>query len=97
MTQIVFPGTALELKLEKDWNYQELYLACLEATAKICRVPKYRIYTVEELRNCVTGRIARMTQEEKEELPVFALFFDCGERENPEVDEEQDEDEEELL
>lgn len=97
MTQIVFPGTALELKLEKDWNYQELYLACLEATAKICRVPKYRIYTVEELRNCVMGRIARMTQEEKEELPVFALFFDCGERENAAVDEEQDEDEEELL
>ena len=24
MTQIVFPGTALELKLEKDWNYQGL-------------------------------------------------------------------------
>lgn len=97
MTQIVFPGTALELKLEKDWNYQELYLACLEATAKICRVPKYRIYTVEELRNCVIERISRMTKEEIEQLPVFALFFDCGKRENPIEDEEQYEDEEELL
>lgn len=79
MTEIVLPGTALELKLSREWNYEELYLASLEATAKICRIPKYRIYTVEELREAVTEKLRGMNAEEREELPVFALFFcDCS-------------------
>lgn len=80
MTEIVLPGTALELKLSKEWNYQELYLASLEATAKLCRIPKYRVYTVEELRDAVVKKMDGKSREEKEELPVFTLFFDrdCG-------------------
>ena len=80
MTEIVLPGTALELKLSREWNYQELYLAALEATAKLCRISKYRIYTVEELRDAVLKKMNGMTREEKDELPVFTLFFDKGDR-----------------
>ena len=76
MTEIVLPGTALELKLSREWNYQELYLAALEATAKLCRISKYRIYAVEELRDAVLKKMNGMTREEKNELPVFTLFFD---------------------
>lgn len=76
MCEIVLPGTALELKLSKEWSYQELYLASLEAAAKLCRIPKYRIYTVEELRDAVTEKMSGKSREEKEKLPVFTLFFD---------------------
>lgn len=80
MTEIVLPGTVLELKLSREWNYQELYLAALEATAKLCRISKYRIYAVEELRDAVLKKMNGMTREEKNELPVFTLFFDREDR-----------------
>lgn len=79
MTEVALPGTAMELKLGKSWDYRELYLASLEATAKLCRVPKYRIYTVEELREAVIRKLSAMTDEEKEKLPIFAMFFDVTE------------------
>lgn len=81
MSEIVLPGTALELKLSKEWNYRELYLASLEATAKICRISKYRIYTVEELRDAVVKKMDGKSREEKDGLPVFTLFFDRGDGE----------------
>lgn len=71
----VLPGVAMELKLSREWTYKELYLAILEATAKICRVPKYRVYTVEELREEVKNRLIRMSPEKSEELPVFVWFL----------------------
>lgn len=61
---------ALELKL-KDWDYRRLYLGMLEATAKLCRVPKYRIYTVEELEQAVFEQKAVLL-ENTESIPVFA-------------------------
>lgn len=51
--EVVLPLLAAELKLGKEWNYHTLYLAMLEATAKLLRISKYRIYTVEELRELV--------------------------------------------
>lgn len=71
----VLPGVAMELKLSREWTYKELYLAILEATAKICRVPKYRVYTVEELKEEVKNRLFRMDAERIEELPVFVWFL----------------------
>ncbi len=85
MSEIVLPGTALELKLSREWNYQELYLAALEATAKLCRIHKYRIYTVEELRDAVVKKMSGKTREEKDEFPVFTLFFDRSGGDEPEV------------
>ena len=76
LTELILPGTALELKLSREWNYKELYLAALEATAKLCRVPKYQIYTVEELVGKIQEKLNRMLQEEREDLPAFTVFFD---------------------
>lgn len=76
LMEMILPGTAMDLKLSRDWNYRELYLAALEATAKLCRIPKYRIYTVEELQEAVEEKLKEMDPEKKEKLPVFSLFFD---------------------
>ena len=57
---LILPVLAEEMKLSKDWNYRELYLALLEATAKLCRVSKYRIYTLEQLQEAVYGKLYRL-------------------------------------
>lgn len=75
MMEEILPGLALELRLGREWDYRDLYLGCLEATARLCRVPKYRIYTVEELYNAVKSRLAAMPSRRREELPAFSLFF----------------------
>ena len=49
----VLPKYASELKLSKEWNYTDLYLAMLETTAMLLGIPKYKIYTVEELQIAV--------------------------------------------
>lgn len=59
---------AEKLKLRK-YDYKTLYLSILEATAKLLKVPKYSIYTVEELIASV-----REKQEEKE-IPAFAYVI----------------------
>lgn len=64
---------ALELRLT-DWNYRKLFLAMLEATAKLCRVPKYCIYTVEELLQAVWERKTVLI-ETQETIPVFAQMI----------------------
>ena len=46
---------ASELRIT-DWDYKDLYLSILEATAKICRVPKYHIYTAGELLGEIKSR-----------------------------------------
>ena len=75
MMEEILPGLALELRLGREWDYRDLYLGCMEATARLCRVPKYRIYTVEELYNAVKSRLAAMPSRRREELPAFSLFF----------------------
>lgn len=81
LVEIVLPGTAMELKLSREWTYKELYLAILEATAKICRIPKYHIYTVEELSGAVGKRLEKMTFGDIEELPVFVWFLATNQEE----------------
>ena len=73
---MVFPALALEFKLGKYWTYRELYLAVLEATAKLCKVPKYCIYTVEELKEKVIQRLRMLGKEDKEMMPAFIRFLD---------------------
>lgn len=60
MTEIILPVLAEEMKLSKDWTYRELYLAMLEATARMCRVSKYKIYTLEELQQAVYERLYKL-------------------------------------
>lgn len=49
---------AFVLKLALGFSDKELYLAMLEATAKLLRVPKYEIYTVDALTEVVKERYA---------------------------------------
>ncbi len=60
---------AHELKLSPGWTYQELYLAVLEATARLLQIKKYRIYTIYELEAAVAARRHKLT--EKDKAPSF--------------------------
>ena len=63
------PKIASELRLT-DWDYRELCLSVLEATAKLCRVPKYHVYTVKDLLREIKKRAE--TLENTEGFPDFA-------------------------
>ncbi len=76
MCEIVLPTLAAELKLSRDWNYKELYLSILEATAKLCRVPKYQIYTLEQLEKVVRQKMEDISWEEKSDFPLFTMYFE---------------------
>lgn len=67
--EVTLPAAALELKLGAGWNYRELYLGMLEATARMCRVPKYCIYTVEQLLEETEKR--KDILKEQDRLPMF--------------------------
>lgn len=64
---------AFELKLT-EWDYRKLYLSMLEATAKLCRVPKYRVYTADELLEAI-WRQKSVLIESKNPIPVFAQMI----------------------
>lgn len=68
----VLSAVAEELKLSREWTYKELYLSVLEATSKILRIPKYKIYKVEELVEIVRKRISKFSKEDK--IPSFAYI-----------------------
>lgn len=72
LTEIILPVIAQEMKLSKDWTYRELYLSMLEATAKICRISKYKIYTLEELKQKVKDKIEGLSGEE---VPAFVQII----------------------
>ncbi len=59
----------LVLKLKPGVSDKLLYLAMLEAGAKLMKVPKYHIYTVDELREQVAKRYEE--QADQTELPGF--------------------------
>ena len=67
--ELILPVFASELKLGKNWCYRSLYLAMLEAAAKLLRVPKYRIYTVEELWQAAADKAAG--REISPDMPEF--------------------------
>lgn len=71
--ELTLPALARELKLGVKWDYKELYLGILEASAKICRIPKYQIYTLEEIENSLQQRKERI--EEYGKLPGFAQLI----------------------
>lgn len=68
--EVLLPLLAAELKLPRNWTYGSLYLAVLESAARLCRVPRYRVYTVQELLEETKKKL-----EEKgtsEEMPDYA-------------------------
>lgn len=67
---------AHELKLSPGWTYRELYLAVLEATARLLQIKKYRIYTVYELEEAVASRRHKLTENKK--APSFLELLQSG-------------------
>lgn len=65
---------AHELKLPLNWTYQQLYLAILEAAARLLRLPKYKIYTVQELETAIDAKKHKLVEEEKHPLFVELLL-----------------------
>ncbi len=69
----VCPSLAGSLKLNtlnKDWTYRDLYITLLELCAKSLRIPKYRIYTEQELVTLIIERYQLMTRKGYQ-LPIF--------------------------
>ena len=65
---------AHELKLPLNWTYQQLYLAILEAAARLLRLPKYKIYTVQELETAIDAKKHKLLEKEKHPLFVELLL-----------------------
>lgn len=60
---------AEELKL-KSYDYKDLYLSMVEQAAKLCRLPRYHIYTAEEMITAIKGR-----WEQKATTPAFLAIL----------------------
>ena len=71
--EVILPVIASELKLEKCWTYDELYLTMMEATAKLFRVQKYKIYTDTKLLELIRSRAGKL--DTLEEIPVFVYLI----------------------
>lgn len=70
--EVILPLIAAELKLGSDWNYRSLYLSVLEASARLFRIGKYRVYTAEELKTAVKKKARDAVLEE---LPAFVRII----------------------
>ena len=57
------------LRLSRKHTEAEFYLAMLEASAKLLQIPKYRIYTVQELEQAVSAKYQKIR--DKINLPRF--------------------------
>ena len=60
-----------KLKLPIGCSDRELFYGMLEASAKLMRIPKYNIYTADELWNETSRKYGTLTDEGKEKLPKF--------------------------
>lgn len=61
------------LRLSRKFSDMEFYLAMLEASAKLLHVPKYQIYTVEELEQAVCEKYER--RKHTTNFPRFVHIF----------------------
>ena len=76
LTEIEKAELAFVLRIAPGYTDKELYMAALEAAAKLMRVPKYCIYTVDRLRRLVRERYERLEDfEDMEDLPGFVDIF----------------------
>lgn len=64
---------AFVLRLTRRYTNMDFYLAMLEASAKLLRVPKYKIYTVRQLETEVCERYEQC--KDKINLPRFVHIF----------------------
>ena len=64
---------AFALRLTRRYTDEELYMGMLEASAKLLRIPKYQIYTVQELEKVAYEKYEQ--RKEKINLPRFVRLF----------------------
>lgn len=76
MLERVLPRLAEELKLDKEWDYQELYLSLLELCAKNLRIQKYYIYTEEILLKEINDKYENYKQREQEQKKRIPFFIE---------------------
>lgn len=77
LTELEKRALAIVLKLPVSGTDKELYMGMLEAAAKFLRIPKYRIYKVDELRETIMERYERLRviAPETRALPGFMEIF----------------------
>ena len=77
LTELEKRALAIVLKFPVSGTDKELYMGMLEAAAKFLRIPKYRIYKVDELRETVMERYERLCviAPETRALPGFMEIF----------------------
>ena len=77
LTELEKRALAIVLKFPVSGTDKELYMGMLEAAAKFLRIPKYRIYKVDELRETVMERYERLRviAPETRALPGFMEIF----------------------
>ena len=77
MAELEKRALAIVLKLPVSSTDKELYMGMLEAAAKFLRIPKYKIYTVDDLRGLVHERYERLLAiaPGMQELPGFMDIF----------------------
>lgn len=73
LSEIEKAEIAFVLRLSRKYTGAEFYLAMLEASAKLLRVPKYKIYTVGELELEVYRKYEQ--RKDKMNLPRFVHIF----------------------
>lgn len=73
MAEVVFPQIARELGLKELWTYRELYFRIMEQAARALRIPRFAIYTEEELRAEIRQKrlIDEKAEEGKKRLPPY--------------------------
>lgn len=73
LSEIEKAEIAFVLRLARKFSDTEFYLSMLEASAKLLRIPKYRIYTVSELEQAVWEKYDK--RKDKMNLPRFVHIF----------------------
>lgn len=71
-----YPSLAKDLKLEKEWNYKDLFLAILETCGKDMNIQKYNIYTEAELYNKICKERNKIELGACELNPITDIAFD---------------------
>lgn len=56
----VCSNLATSLRLGKEWTYLDLYISLVELCAKSLQIPKYKVYTVNQMLNMIQERYYRM-------------------------------------
>lgn len=73
MVEAVYPLMARDLKLDRSWDYKNLYLSFLEVAAKYLHLPKYSLYTEQRLLEGIQEKY-REPERSREDWPPFVTL-----------------------